>query len=96
MTHFWAPRAGSLYLIDSGAQYLDGTTDVTRTVHLGEPTVHMQECYTRVLQGFIAIHRAVFPEGTRVCYDINSACVAIVTPWTCDFSMNKTMRKRCA
>ena len=56
--------AESLYLIDSGAQYLDGTTDVTRTVHLGAPTLHQRECFARVLKGFIAIHECVFPAGT--------------------------------
>lgn len=54
----------SVYLVDSGAQYLDGTTDVTRTVHLGEPTAWQKECFTRVLQGHIAIDSALFPEGT--------------------------------
>ena len=54
----------SLYLIDSGAQYLDGTTDVTRTVHMGTPSRHHVECFSRVLKGFIAVHRCVFPAGT--------------------------------
>lgn len=39
-----------LFLLDSGAQYVDGTTDITRTVHFGEPTVQQRECFTRVLQ----------------------------------------------
>jgi Xaa-Pro aminopeptidase len=58
---------GSIYLVDSGGQYLDGTTDVTRTVWIGpgSPTAEMKDRYTRVLQGHIAIARAVFPEGTR-------------------------------
>lgn len=56
---------GSLYLIDSGGQYEDGTTDITRTVAIGEPTQEMRERFTRVLQGHIAIDRAVFPKGTR-------------------------------
>jgi len=55
----------SLYLIDSGAQYRDGTTDVTRTVAISEPTQEMRDRFTRVLQGHIAIARAVFPDGTR-------------------------------
>lgn len=54
----------ALFLLDSGAQYADGTTDVTRTMHFGEPTAHEQECFTRVLQGHIALATAVFPEGT--------------------------------
>ncbi|MGH6784265.1 MAG: M24B family metallopeptidase, partial [Sphingomicrobium sp.] len=56
---------GTLYLIDSGGQYLDGTTDITRTVPIGEPTVEMRDRFTRVLQGHIAIATAVFPKGTR-------------------------------
>ena len=55
----------SLFLIDSGAQYLDGTTDVTRTLSVGTPTAEMRERFTRVLKGHIAIARAVFPKGTR-------------------------------
>lgn len=54
----------SLFLLDSGAQYLDGTTDVTRTLHFGEATPRMRDCYTMVLKGHIALARAVFPEGT--------------------------------
>jgi len=57
--------AGELYLVDSGAQYLDGTTDVTRTVPIGRPTREMQERFTRVLKGHIAIATARFPKGTR-------------------------------
>ncbi len=55
---------GSLYLVDSGAQYLDGTTDITRTIAIGEPSAEMRDRFTRVLKGHIAIARAVFPEGT--------------------------------
>jgi Xaa-Pro aminopeptidase len=55
---------GELFLIDSGAQYEDGTTDITRTVAVGEPTAEMQDRFTRVLKGHIAIARAIFPEGT--------------------------------
>lgn len=55
----------SLYLIDSGAQYPDGTTDITRTVAIGEPTAEMRDRFTRVLKGHIAIAAAVFPDGTR-------------------------------
>ncbi|KAL2942087.1 Aminopeptidase P2 [Bienertia sinuspersici] len=53
-----------LFLLDSGAQYIDGTTDITRTVHFGEPTTREKECFTRVLQGHIALDQAVFPENT--------------------------------
>jgi Xaa-Pro aminopeptidase len=55
---------GSLFLIDSGAQYDDGTTDITRTLAVGAPTDEMRERFTRVLKGHIAIARAVFPDGT--------------------------------
>jgi Xaa-Pro aminopeptidase len=56
---------GTLYLIDSGGQYVDGTTDITRTVPIGEPTAEMIDRFTRVLKGHIAIATAVFPKGTR-------------------------------
>ena len=56
---------GTLYLVDSGGQYQDGTTDITRTVPLGEPTAEMRDRFTRVLKGHIAIATAVFPKGTR-------------------------------
>jgi Xaa-Pro aminopeptidase len=56
---------GTLYLIDSGGQYVDGTTDITRTVAIGEPTGEMRDRFTRVLKGHIAIATAVFPKGTR-------------------------------
>ncbi|MEE8333730.1 MAG: aminopeptidase P family protein [Alphaproteobacteria bacterium] len=55
---------GTLYLVDSGAQYLDGTTDVTRTVAIGEPSAEMRDRFTRVLKGHIAIASARFPAGT--------------------------------
>ena len=53
-----------LYLVDSGAQFLDGTTDITRTVAIGTPTEHQRACFTRVLKGHIALAAARFPEGT--------------------------------
>ncbi|UKZ78088.1 hypothetical protein TrVFT333_005822 [Trichoderma virens FT-333] len=56
------PKA--IYLCDSGAQYLDGTTDTTRTLHFGEPTEAEREAYTLVLKGNIALDLAVFPKGT--------------------------------
>ena len=55
---------GSLYLVDSGAQYLDGTTDVTRTVAVGRPSDEMRDRFTRVLKGHIAVATLHFPEGT--------------------------------
>jgi Xaa-Pro aminopeptidase len=71
MPHYWPSEASnipiernSLYLIDSGGQYPDGTTDVTRTVAVGTPTAEMKDRFTRVLKGHIALDRAVFPAGT--------------------------------
>src|SRR5438094_211972 len=58
-------ETGTLYLIDSGGQYVDGTTDITRTVPIGEPTDEKRDRFTRVLKGHIAIATAVFPKGTR-------------------------------
>ncbi|MEC3909654.1 aminopeptidase P family protein [Sphingobium sp. CR2-8] len=55
----------SLYLVDSGGQYRDGTTDVTRTLAIGTPTPEMRRRFTLVLKGHIALARAVFPKGTR-------------------------------
>ncbi|MSO55150.1 MAG: aminopeptidase P family protein [Rhodospirillales bacterium] len=57
-------ESGSLYLVDSGAQYLDGTTDVTRTVTIGTPPAEARDRFTRVLKGHIAIATLRFPEGT--------------------------------
>ena len=56
---------GSLYLVDSGGQYRDGTTDITRTVAIGEPSAEMRRHFTLVLKGHIAIATARFPKGTR-------------------------------
>lgn len=56
---------GELYLVDSGAQYQDGTTDITRTVAIGTPTDQMQRHYTLVLKGLIAVSTLRFPAGTR-------------------------------
>jgi Xaa-Pro aminopeptidase len=56
-------RPGELFLIDSGGQYEDGTTDITRTIAVGTPTAEMRTRFTQVLRGHIAIARAVFPDG---------------------------------
>ena len=56
---------GQLYLVDSGGQYADGTTDVTRVLPIGEPTAEMRDRFTRVLKGHIALATAVFPSGTN-------------------------------
>ncbi|MFC3578774.1 aminopeptidase P family protein [Sphingomonas hylomeconis] len=58
-------EAGQLYLVDSGGQYVDGTTDVTRVVPVGAPSAEMRDRFTRVLKGHIAIASAVFPPGTN-------------------------------
>ena len=55
---------GSLYLVDSGGQYLDGTTDVTRTVPIGDPSTDMRRHYTLVLKGHISLAMVRFPKGT--------------------------------
>jgi Xaa-Pro aminopeptidase len=54
-----------IYLVDSGGQYVDGTTDITRTVIVREPTEEMRDRFTRVLKGHIAVATALFPKGTR-------------------------------
>jgi Xaa-Pro aminopeptidase len=71
IVHYRVTRASNrrigmneLFLIDSGAQYEDGTTDITRTVVVGEPSEEMRDRFTRVLKGHIAIATAVFPENT--------------------------------
>ncbi len=55
----------NLLLIDSGASYLDGTTDITRTITLGEPTAQQKSDFTLVMKGHIALAEAIYPEGTR-------------------------------
>ncbi|MBX3596858.1 MAG: aminopeptidase P family protein [Rhizobiaceae bacterium] len=62
---------GELFLLDSGAQYQDGTTDITRTVAIGAPSDEMCQRFTLVLKGLIAISRLRFPAGTRGC-DLDS------------------------
>ena len=59
-----AIRNNEIYLIDSGGQYQDGTTDVTRTVIIGQPTDEMRDRFTRVLKGMIGISMIKFPKGT--------------------------------
>jgi Xaa-Pro aminopeptidase len=71
IVHYRVTRASNrtihkneLFLIDSGAQYEDGTTDITRTIVVGEPSEEMRDRFTRVLKGHIAIATAIFPENT--------------------------------
>lgn len=59
-----AIELGQLFLIDSGGQYQDGTTDITRVMPIGEPTPEMRDRFTRVLKGHIGLATAVFPDGT--------------------------------
>jgi len=76
--HYRPPEVGSadiqnegILLVDSGGQYVDGTTDITRTITLSEPPAHHKQAYTRVLQGHIGLGTAVFPEGT-VCGQLDT------------------------
>ena len=71
IVHYRVTRASNrvivkneLFLVDSGAQYEDGTTDITRTIIVGEPSEEMRDRFTRVLKGHIAIATAIFPENT--------------------------------
>ncbi|NDW03466.1 aminopeptidase P family protein [Jiella pacifica] len=77
--------AGELFLIDSGAQYLDGTTDITRTVPVGEPGPLMRTRFTQVLKGMIAISLARFPKGTR---GVDIDVLARIALWKagCDYA----------
>lgn len=59
-----AITVNDMFLLDSGSQYLEGTTDVTRTVHMGTPTEYQKECYTRVLKGNLALAMSHFPNKT--------------------------------
>ena len=63
-----ALREGELLLVDSGGQYLDGTTDITRTVAIGEVPQPVRETFTRVLRGMIALSRTPFPRGVAGCH----------------------------
>lgn len=62
-----AVNTGELLLVDSGGQYLDGTTDITRTIAIGPAGKEERTCYTRVLQGMVALSRVRFPKGVRGC-----------------------------
>ena len=59
-----SPISRGIFLVDSGGQYEDGTTDITRTIAVGRPTRLMRDRFTRVLKGHIAIAQALFPKGT--------------------------------
>ncbi len=76
---------GELFLLDSGGQYQDGTTDITRTVPVGEPTEEMRERYTLVLKGMIQIAMLRFPPGARGC-DIDAFARAALWKRGLDFA----------
>lgn len=69
---------GNLYLVDSGGQYNGGTTDVTRTIAIGEPSYEMKHDYTKVVRGMLALQNAVFLEG---CTGINIDILARLPMW---------------
>ena len=71
-------EAGNLYLLDSGGQYDGGTTDVTRTVVIGEPTEEMKQDFTRVVRGMLALQDAVFMKG---CTGMNLDILARKPMW---------------
>ena len=75
-----------MLLVDSGGQYDIGTTDVTRTMHLGEPTAWQRECFTRVLKGHIGLATAVFPEGTPHISPISPLHLPYISPTSHHFS----------
>ncbi|TGV60896.1 aminopeptidase P family protein [bacterium M00.F.Ca.ET.141.01.1.1] len=78
-------EAGELFLLDSGAQYQDGTTDITRTVPIGEPTQEMRERFTLVLKGMIGISTLRFPAGTRGS-EIDAVARMALWKHGCDFA----------
>ncbi|CEP01354.1 unnamed protein product (mitochondrion) [Plasmodiophora brassicae] len=77
--------SNEMFLLDSGGQYLDGTTDVTRTVHFGEPTQHEVDCFTRVLIGHIRLAMATFPGGTT---GHQLDCLARTSLWSVGLNFN--------
>ncbi|MDX8467584.1 aminopeptidase P family protein [Mesorhizobium sp. VK23B] len=78
-------RSGELFLLDSGGQYQDGTTDITRTVPIGEPTQEMRERFTLVLKGMIGISTLRFPAGTRGS-EIDAVARMALWKHGCDFA----------
>jgi Xaa-Pro aminopeptidase len=78
-------EAGGLFLLDSGAQYQDGTTDITRTVPVGTPTDEMRERFTLVLKGMIGISTLRFPAGTRGS-DIDAVARMALWRHGCDYA----------
>ena len=70
-----------VYLCDTGGQYGDGTTDITRTNHFGKPSDDERRCYTRVLQGHVGMARAIFPEGTPGRHVRRPSSSTVVARW---------------
>ena len=94
---------GELFLVDSGAQYEDGTTDITRTIAVGTPTAEMRDRFTRVLKGHIAIARAVFPRRhhrraarsrSRASTSGPPASISITAPATASAAICRCTRAR--
>lgn len=82
-------KPDAIYLCDSGAQYLDGTTDTTRTLHFGTPTDEERHAYTLVLKGNIALDRAIFPKGTT---GFALDCLARQHLWVCSGCFSRPCR----
>ncbi|RWM11655.1 MAG: aminopeptidase P family protein [Mesorhizobium sp.] len=78
-------QSGELFLLDSGGQYQDGTTDITRTVPIGQPTEEMRERFTLVLKGMIGISMLCFPAGTRGS-EIDAVARMALWKHGCDFA----------
>ncbi|WFP73360.1 aminopeptidase P family protein [Mesorhizobium sp. WSM4906] len=78
-------QSGELFLLDSGGQYQDGTTDITRTVPIGQPTEEMRERFTLVLKGMIGISTLRFPAGTRGS-EIDAVARMALWRYGCDFA----------
>ena len=78
-------ESGELFLLDSGGQYQDGTTDITRTVPIGQPTEEMRERFTLVLKGMIGISTLRFPAGTRGS-EIDAVARMALWKHGCDFA----------
>ncbi|TIX98098.1 MAG: M24 family metallopeptidase, partial [Mesorhizobium sp.] len=76
---------GELFLLDSGGQYQDGTTDITRTVPIGKPTEEMRQRFTLVLKGMIGISMLRFPPGTRGS-EIDAVARLALWKHGCDFA----------
>ncbi len=77
-------RKGTFFLVDSGGQYRMGTTDITRTIYLGEPSAQEKKDYTLVLKAHIALAKVIFPAGTRGV-QLDSICRQALWRHACDY-----------